>query len=133
MPLQALNLGSSVGRALESIRLEFFISLVVWVRAPPGEKTLLLLLSHGFTSKSYNGAMQCTEPLKLHFFTHQTKLHKFTVILPKSAKSAQKVENSDSIFNVFYTCYKSLMSAILSHYTLLEEKKSHRSRSQKLL
>ena len=30
---------------------------MVWVRAPPEEKTLLLLLSHGFTSKSDNGAL----------------------------------------------------------------------------
>jgi hypothetical protein len=31
---------------------------VVWVRAPPEEKTLLLLLSNRFTSKSDNGAME---------------------------------------------------------------------------
>ena len=30
---------------------------MVWVRAPPEEKILLLLLSHGFTSKSDNGAL----------------------------------------------------------------------------
>ena len=29
----------------------------MWVRAPLGEKTFLLLLSHGFTSKSDNGAL----------------------------------------------------------------------------
>ena len=30
---------------------------MVWVRAPPEEKTLLLLLSHRFNSKSDNGAL----------------------------------------------------------------------------
>ena len=79
------------------------------------------------------------DPKKVHvkvkmdlFPNCMLQLQTFSV-LPKMARSAQRVENSHSFFNVFYTCYKSLMSTILSNCTLLEKEKSHRSRSQKLL
>ena len=42
--------------------------------------------------------------------TFQSQLDKFSV-LPKTARSANKVENSHSFFNVFYTWNKSLMES----------------------
>ena len=45
------------------------------------------------------------------------KLQKFSV-LPKSARSAQTVENLHSFLNVSYTCYKSLLLSMLSRIFL---------------
>ena len=47
-------LSSSVGRA---IGLKISFPQEEWVRAPLGEKTLLLSLRLGFTNKSDNGAL----------------------------------------------------------------------------
>ena len=41
----------------QSFWLENSFPLVVWVRIPPGEKTLLLLLRLGFTNNSNNSAL----------------------------------------------------------------------------
>ena len=55
-----IGLEASVGQLVDHW------TLVVWVRAPPEEKTLLLLLSNGFTSKSDNGALVVRIQLQVH-------------------------------------------------------------------